>query len=180
MIIKIWKKVCLTTKILCISSCSIFGWKYFIIQSTKFVDGVTVFMLRIFENLRFATFHYGVKCYISSQSKKKNHINTIDTSSKLEEIIRYLNSMPFDCMKNILSQQFLVMAPKMVGIKYYSDIVVRAFGYYATSRILYNKLRDDFQLTSFATLGWMTSKVNEKSFFCYLYLIHLIPVKKDA
>ena len=65
----------------------------------------------------------------------KNLIITVDTWSKLEEIIRYLNSMAFDHKKNILSQQFLAMAPKMVRKKYSSDIVIRT---------LYNRLRDDF------------------------------------
>ena len=94
-------------------------------------------------------------------------MNTIDIWSKPEEIIRYLNSMAFDQKKNILSQQFLAMAPKMFGIKYSSDIVIRAFRYYATSRTLFYRLRDYFQLPSLATLGRMTSKVsklNEKSF----------------
>ena len=63
--------------------------------------------------------------------------------------------MPFDHKKNILSQQFLAMAPKIVEIKYSSDIVIHAFGYYATSQTLYNRLRDDFQLSSLATLGRM-------------------------
>ena len=74
------------------------------------------------------------------------------------------------------------MAPKMVGIKYSSDIVIRVFGYYATSLTLYDRLRDDFQLPSFAAFGRMTSevlKLNEKS-FCHLYLILLISVKKGA
>ena len=65
--------------------------------------------------------------------------------------------MAFDNKKNILSQQVLEMAPKMLGIKYRSDIVICAFGYYATSRTLYNRLRDDFQLPSLAILGRMTS-----------------------
>ena len=123
-------------------------------------------MLRIYNNLYFKTFHYEIKCYISNLSK--NRINTDDTWSKLEEIIRYLNSMAFDHKKNILSQQFLAMAPKMVGIKYSSDIVIRAFGFYATSQTLYNRLRDNFQLSSLALLGRMASKVsklNEKTFF---------------
>ena len=85
--------------------------------------------------------------------------------------------MAFDHKKNILSQQFLAMTPKMVGIKYSSDIVIPAFGFYATSRTLYNRLRDDFQLSSLETLGRMMSKLNE-NIFCYLYLILLIPVKK--
>ena len=53
--------------------------------------------------------------------------------------------MAFDLKKNILNQ-FLAMAPKMVGIKYSSDIVILAFGYYATSRTLYNRLRE-FSIT---------------------------------
>ena len=111
-------------------------------QSSKFVDGIPIFMLRIYNNLHFETFHYGVKCYFSSLSK--NHINTVDIWSKLEEIIRYLNSMAFDHKKNIPRQQFLAMAPKMVGIKYSSDIVICAFRYYPTSWTLYNRLREDF------------------------------------
>ena len=54
------------------------------VQSSKFVDGILLFMLRIYNNLRFETFHYGVKCYISNLSK--NRINTVDSWSKLEEI----------------------------------------------------------------------------------------------
>ena len=92
-------------------------------------------MLRMYNNLRFQTFHYGVKCYISSLSK--NRLDTVDTWSKLEEIIQYLNFMAFDHKKNILSQQFLAIAPKMVGMKYSSDIVIRNFGYYEISRTLY-------------------------------------------
>ena len=71
--------------------------------------------------------------------------------------------MAFDLKKN--------MAPKMVGIKYCSDIVINAFVYYATLRTLCNRLRDDFQLPSVASLERMTSefsKLNEK-YFCYLY-----------
>ena len=140
------------------------------VQSSKFFDGIPLFMLRIYKNLRFETIHYGVKCYFSNLSQ--NHINTVDTWSKLEEITRYLNSMVFEHKKNILSQHFLAKASKMVGIKYSSDIVIRAFEYYATSRTLYNRIRDYFQLPSLATLGRMTSKVsklNEKSFLLSIF-----------
>ena len=64
------------------------------------------------------------------------------------------------------------MPSKIVGIKYSSDIVIRAFEYFATSRTLYNRFRDDFQLPSLATLGRMTSKVskvNEKSFLLSIF-----------
>ena len=72
------------------------------VQLSKIVDGIPLFMLRIYNNLRFETFCYGVRCYISNLSKKC--INTYDTWSKLEEIIQYLNSMAFDHKKIILSQ----------------------------------------------------------------------------
>ena len=80
--------------------------------------------------------------------------------------------MAFDHKKNIQGQLFLVMAPKMFGIKYSSGIVICVFGYYATSQILYNRLRVDFQLPSLATLGRMMSKVsklNEKSFLLSIF-----------
>ena len=140
------------------------------VQSSKFVDGILLFMLRIYNNLWFETFHYGFKCFISSLSK--NYTNTVDTMSKLEEIIWYLNSMAFDLKKNILSQQFLAMASKIVGIKYSSDIVIPAFEYYTTSWALYNRLRDNFQLPSLAKLGRMMSKVsklNKKSFLLSIF-----------
>ena len=89
-------------------------------------------MLRIYENLWFQTFHYEIKCYISSLSQ--NHINIVDTWSTLEEIIQYLNSMVFDHKKDILSQDFSAMTPKVVeltlfsnGLPKWSDIVIHAF-----------------------------------------------------
>ena len=57
------------------------------VQSSKFVGSIPLFMLRIYNNLCFETFRHGVMCYISSLAK--NHINTVDTWSKVEEIIRY-------------------------------------------------------------------------------------------
>ena len=75
-------------KKLYMSSCSIFGWKYF--NCSIFVDGIPLFMLRIHNKWCFETFHYGVKCYITSLLQ-----NRTNTWSKLEEIIQYLNSLAF-------------------------------------------------------------------------------------
>ena len=47
------------------------------VQSSKFVDGVPLFILRIYNNLCFEKFHYGGKYYMSSLFM--NHINTVDT-----------------------------------------------------------------------------------------------------
>ena len=41
------------------------------VQSSKCVDGIPLFMLRIYNYLRFEIYHYGVKCYISSLSKNR-------------------------------------------------------------------------------------------------------------
>ena len=163
-IIQIRKKVCLTTK----KTCPVIAFldkNILTVQSSKFVDGISLFMLRIYNNLCFETFHFGAKCYINRLSK--NWMNTIDTLWKLEEIIRYLNSMAFDHKKISLVNNFLTMALK----KYSSDIVICAFGYYVTSRTLYNRLRDNFQLSSLATLGRMTSKVSKlkKSFLLSIF-----------
>ena len=47
------------------------------VQSSKVINGIPLFILRIYKNLEFQTFHYGDKPYINSLSK--NHINTVDT-----------------------------------------------------------------------------------------------------
>ena len=80
--------------------------------------------------------------------------------------------MAFNHKKDILSQHFSVMAHKMVGMKYSSDIVIYAFEYCATLQSLYNRLRQDFQLPSLAILRKTTSKVskfNEKSFLLSIF-----------
>ena len=79
---------------------------------SKVINGILLFKLRIHKNLQFQTFHYGVKRFISSPLK--NHKNTVNTWSTLEEIIQNLNSMVFNHKKYILSLYFDAMAPKMV------------------------------------------------------------------
>ena len=61
------------------------------IQSTVFVEGIPLFMVKIYENLQFDTFHCGVKCYVSTLSK--NFVTTVKSWSILEEMIRLLNSL---------------------------------------------------------------------------------------
>ena len=50
------------------------------VHSLKVINGIVLFMLRIYQNLQFQTF----QCYISSLSK--NHINRVNTWSTLKEI----------------------------------------------------------------------------------------------
>ena len=54
------------------------------------------------------------------------------------------------------------MGAKAVGENHYkSDILVRSFEYYATSRSLFNKLRIDFELPEVSTMTKLTSKTKK-------------------
>ena len=54
------------------------------------------------------------------------------------------------------------MGAKSVGKCLYSpDTIVRAFKYFATSRTLYYRLREDFQLPSVETLKRITSRISK-------------------
>ena len=127
------------------------------VTSSKAIQGIPMFLVKITEDLRFESFHYGAKCMIKSLS---NDILIVDTGSKFEEIIRYLKNMDIDHKKNILCQHYAAMG-RNVGMKYDTDIVIRAFKYYAKSRSLYEDLRKDFQFPSIRTLRRMTSKVSK-------------------
>lgn len=130
-----------------------------IIQSEVSVNGIPSFLIKIYSTLRFMVYHNGVQCYVTTLSKNK--LNVLDTWSKLEEAIRFLNVMEIDHKKIVLNQQITSMAPKPVGTKLYEpDMLIRAFEYFATSRSLYHRLRKDFQLPSVATLTRITSKIS--------------------
>ena len=121
------------------------------IQSQQFFHGTPMFLVKIFDNLCFETFHCGIKCYIFSLLK--NYVTTIDSWSKLEECIRFFNSLEIDNQKNVIQQQVTAMAPQTVGFHVYGPkIIVRAFEYFATSRSLYNRIRNDYKLPSIQLL----------------------------
>ena len=67
------------------------------VQSEKYDNGIAEFVVKIFEDLRFETFHFGVKCYISSLSK--NRIIKLDSWSKIEEVVRFLSAMELNNKK---------------------------------------------------------------------------------
>ena len=52
-------------------------------------------------------------------SLTKNRIHTVDSWSKLEEIVRYLNAMDMDHKKYVIQKQISVMSPKPVGTEIY-------------------------------------------------------------
>ena len=60
------------------------------IQSTEFVEGIPLFLVKIHDDLKFDTYHCGIKCYVSTLSK--NEVNTVRFWSVLEEMICFLSS----------------------------------------------------------------------------------------
>lgn len=62
--------------------------------------------------------------------------------------------------KQIILEQLQAMGTQRVGKPLYTpEIIIRAFQYFATSRCLYERLRQDFQSPSKQTLTSITSKV---------------------
>ena len=59
------------------------------IQSTRFMNGMPMFVVRISQDLSFENFHLGVKCSSLSQ----NPITTMQSWSALEENLRFLNNV---------------------------------------------------------------------------------------
>ena len=101
------------------------------IQSLDYSNGVPLFVFKIFESLKFETYHLGVQCYITSLSK--NRISKIDKWSQFEEALRFLNSREIEHKVTVLQEQFAAMAPQKVGKHVYShEIIVRAFEYFST------------------------------------------------
>lgn len=136
------------------------------VQSRKFVNGVPQFVTRMFPNQTFENFHMGVRCTAASLSANK--ITTLSAWSAVGENITYLKNMEADNKKKVLLQQMQAMGPQTVGKPVYTpEMIVRAFEYFATSRTLYQTLRNDLQLPSVQTLTRITSsvaKLNESAF----------------
>ena len=74
----------------------------------------------------------------------------------------------------LLEQIFALSSLVHVGDKKYkAETIIRAFEYFARSRTLYNRVREDYELPNISTLMRLTSKVNKinntqllKSVFC--------------
>ena len=131
------------------------------VQCLEFIHGIPKYLLFLNRDLSFKTFHLGSSCTISTLSKNK--IDKCKHWSTFEEIIRFLSKLPVDNKKNVILQQHDVMGAKPVGVSLYpTDVITRAFEYFATSRVLYNKLAKDFQLPSARTLTRLTSKVSKE------------------
>ena len=58
------------------------------VQSQQYLNGLPLFLVKIFKDLNFETYHCGINCTISTLSK--NRVMTVHAWSDFEEIIRYL------------------------------------------------------------------------------------------
>ena len=128
----------------------------FWIQLVAFFSGVPKFSVKIKSDLTYEAFHTGIQLTIPSLFE--NRITKLDSWSKLEEIIRFLTFKENSLQENVLQQHIQCMNPQNIGEKIYStDIIIRAFNYFASSRYLYSKPREDYQLPSIKTLQNMTT-----------------------
>ena len=128
------------------------------VLSKRFLNGVPLFVINISEDRTFENFHLGVRCHVKSLSKSR--IDRLTSWAALEENIRYLNSMNISQKKEVILQQLQVMGTAKVGKTVYTpDVIIRAFQYFATSRCIYERLRNDFQFPDVSTLRKITSKV---------------------
>ena len=75
-----------------------------------------------------------------------------------------MRNSEFTRHQTVLQEQIESMKPPQIGKKLYSpQVLMRAFGYFSQSRLLYSRLRSDFKLPSIKTLTNISSKVNNNS-----------------
>ena len=139
----------------------------FLIQSLDMSEGVPRFVLQIEETLHFKAFHMGIA--VSVPFIIKNRINLLNSWSAIEETVRYLHTYEESHHVTIIQDQLRAMRPSGGNRKIYSpEDFVRAFSYYALSRSLYQRMREDFKLPSVSTLSNITSSCNKQSISIFL------------
>ena len=139
----------------------------FWIQSVEFFSGISKFSVKIKTDLTYEAFHTRIQ--LNVPSLPENRITQLDSFSKLEEVIRFLGFKENSYKENVLQQHIQCMNPQNIGeINHSTDIIIRAFNYFASSRHLYSKLRENYLLPSIKTLQNMTSKVNNLSGQSYI------------
>jgi len=134
----------------------------FYVQSMNFIQGIPMFVLILLPSLKYEAFHCGIKVFVSTISINRGTL--INRWSILSEAIRFLDSKVVEDKTGVLMEHVNVMSKTKFATKVYPvETVVRAFEYFATSRALYNRLRDDYKLPAVKTLTRITSKVAKVS-----------------
>jgi len=121
------------------------------VQSTHFNYATPKFLIIFDSSLKFESYFNSVKKRIHTVS------NIVNTWSKFKEVLRYLNLLTPNNKEIVMNEQ----VNSMNTSKYSLSVIIRAFEYFATSRTLYKKLRDDFKLPSIRTLTRITSRVSK-------------------
>ena len=95
------------------------------LQSTLFSDSIPLFLIKIYNDLRYETFHLGVKVYVTSSSRKR--VSKLDTWSRLKEALWFLIIREVDQKLKVLQGQFDAMRATPIEQKVYSaEIIIRA------------------------------------------------------
>ena len=76
--------------------------------------------------------------------------------------------MKIDNKKCVLQEHLSAMEPTVGKRMYSQELIVRAFQYFATSRNLYNRLRNDYRLPPIKSLTRITSKVSALNETCFM------------
>ena len=132
------------------------------IQSLIYVIPTCIpkFLLQIHEDFSFTAYHYGSRCTIKPLSV--NRITRLTSWSAVEEAISVLCNMDVSRKEKVLIEQVssTSSSSNVCQRKYSPETLVRQFEYFATSRAMYKRLREDYQLPSITTLTRLTSKCN--------------------
>ena len=126
------------------------------------------FVLQIGETLHFRAFHTGI--VVSVPFIMKNRIIFLKYSwSAIEKTVRCLHIYEQVNHVAIIHNQLRAMRPSRGNRNIYSpEDFVRAFSYYALSRSLYQRMRQDFKLPSVSTLSNITSSCSNQTISIFL------------
>lgn len=81
--------------------------EYILLMSPEFISGCPKFLLKIYNNMQFESFHYGSKCTITSLST--NNITAINKWSQCEEALRYLKDNDVANKSKVIEEQLFAM-----------------------------------------------------------------------
>ena len=110
-----------------------------VLTSDSYFEGIPYFMVKISNDLTYDTYHMGSKVYIGSLNTLR--VKKLNSWSRFEEALRFLHFKEVGQHTKVLQQQVESMRAVPIGTKMYStDVIVRAFEYFCTSRSLYSKL----------------------------------------
>ena len=82
-------------------------------QLEAFNNGTPCLLIKIHDDLRFETFHYGAKCTVPALVKLR--VTRITVWSTFDEIVKYLVHIEPDRHKQVLNEHLSAMGPVSVA-----------------------------------------------------------------